>query len=175
MYDYFEKLEIYVGKEKVLILKVLISSTLLATVLFGSMLQKIIDNVIVEWSIVITICLLAVASISYMIRLEKLRDKIIESRGNEKMDLKKIINLRVFNIDAEELETLKHKQADGSFTCADRQCFIHKAEDKYIAVENSSGDLFIEEFKIENDAYIWLAGFKESEPLQAAEQEDYWY
>lgn len=91
------------------------------------------------------------------------------------MQLKKIINIRVFSIDAEELEELKRKQADGSFTCADRQCFIYKAEDKYIAVENSSGDLFIEEFKYENDAYIWLAGFKESEPLQAVEQEEYWY
>lgn len=174
MQDYFEKLEIYVGKRKVLILKILFTSILLATVLIGSVL-KIIDNPVIEWSIIFCIGILAIASVVYMTYLEKFKDKIIENRGNEEMELKKIINVRVFSITAEELEELKRKQSDGSFTCADRQCFILKTEDKYIAVDNSAGDLFIEEFKYEDDAYIWLSGFKESEPLQAAEQENFWY
>lgn len=174
MLDYFDKLEIYVGFKKVKFLTLILRITIIFAILYGTVLSKF-NNVIVDLVSVVIICILFIFSICYMNHLEKLKNRIIENGGNEEMDLKKIINLRVFSIDAEELEALKSKQADGSFTCADRQCFIHKAEDKYIAVENSSGELFIEEFKFENDAYIWLAGFKESEPLQAAEQEDYWY
>ena len=36
--------------------------------------------------------------------LEKLKNRIIENGGNEEMELKKIINVRVFSITAEELE-----------------------------------------------------------------------
>lgn len=90
----------------------------------------------------------------------------------------KAISGIVYKIKRSELSDLQNKfDLKEEFECEEKQLFIchDDINDRYIAVDNSTGDLFIEDFKNVSDAMIWLLDLKESEPLKAAEEEKYWY
>lgn len=90
----------------------------------------------------------------------------------------KAINGIIYKIKRSELSRLQNKfDLKEEFECEEQQLFIchDDINDRYIAVDNSTGNLFIEDFKNVNDAMIWLLDLKDSEPLQAVEKESYWY
>lgn len=90
----------------------------------------------------------------------------------------KAISGIVYKIKRSELSDLQNKfDLNEEFECEEKQLFIcyDEINNIYIAVDNSTGDLFIEDFKNVSDAIIWLLDLKESEPLKAAENENYWY
>lgn len=68
-------------------------------------------------------------------------------------------------------------QKKEKYTCEEKQLFIIRRENKQCtAIDNSTGECFVESFSNENDAYIWLLGLKEAEPLKAAEEKlKEWY
>ena len=88
----------------------------------------------------------------------------------------KFIHRTIFEINEEEYKALEARFESKSFTCCDEQLFImEKQEGVYIAIDNTTGEMFTEEFSIEEDAIIWLLDLKYSEVLQKAEEQDYWW
>ena len=45
----------------------------------------------------------------------------------------------------------------------------------YTAIDNTCGEMFMEDFRYEDDAIIWLLDLKCSEVLQKAEEQDWWW
>ena len=86
----------------------------------------------------------------------------------------KVIHSNIFEISNAEAKQLIDKK--GNYSCEEKQLFIVSEGSNYLAIDNSSGECFVEEFKIKDDAYIWLFGLKEAEPLQTAEEKlKEWY
>lgn len=92
------------------------------------------------------------------------------------MKLAKFIHRYIYSITPEELSVLasKHDKKE-KFECEEKQLFICENKDRYIAIDNTTGDLFVEDFRIEDDAIIWLLDLKCSEVLLEAEKEAYWW
>ena len=115
------------------------------------------------------------------------------------MQIAKFIHNSIFEITKDELDGLLEKKELGlNFKCEEKQLFIYiKTEKKnyiaqadhnpdeievktvkettYIAIDNTSGEMFMEDFKIEDDAYCWLLDLKCSEVLQKVEEQDWWW
>lgn len=92
------------------------------------------------------------------------------------MQIVKFVRESIFEITADELEGLIEKRDLGiNYTCEEKQLFIHELDGGFTAIDNRTGELFMEDFKIEDDAYIWLLDLKCSEVLQKAEEQDYWW
>lgn len=83
----------------------------------------------------------------------------------------------IFEINETELEALMKRFDNKECTSCDKQLYIYQepATKKYIAIDNTSGDMYMEEFTIKEDAYIFLLGLKASEVLQKAEEYDFWW
>lgn len=83
----------------------------------------------------------------------------------------------IFELNEKELcaLVLKHEQ-QAKFKCEEKQLFIYEGEqDIWTAIDNTTGNLFMEDFKSYNDAIIWLLDLKASEVLQRAEEAEYWW
>ena len=91
----------------------------------------------------------------------------------------KIVNNTIYTINEQEAERIINKFDTKDYTCEEKGLFISDKVDpgskKWVAIDNTSGDCFVEEFEIYDDAIIWLLGLKEAEPLQAAEKTSFWY
>ena len=87
----------------------------------------------------------------------------------------KAFHTNIFEISEREANRLINKK-DG-YTCEEKQLFIVRDINHITtAIDNSTGECFVETFKNENDAYIWLLGLKEAEPLHEAEEKlEGWY
>lgn len=61
----------------------------------------------------------------------------------------------------------------------DRKLFLYismKDNKKiFVAIDNITGDFYVEDFTTLNDAMIWLASLKEAEPLKKAEECEFWW
>lgn len=68
-------------------------------------------------------------------------------------------------------------QKKEKYACEEKHLFIVKLDNNQcIAIDNTTGECFVETFRNKNDAYIWLLGLKEAEPLKAAEEKlKEWY
>ena len=74
--------------------------------------------------------------------------------------------------------TVKHSDAVKMiFHKDDLKLFVCRDDEtkKWFAIDNQDGYLFIEEFSIVQDAYIWLLDLKASEVLQKAEDLSFWW
>ena len=101
------------------------------------------------------------------------------------MKLCKFIHKYIYSITREEFLALEEKKDNNiSFECEEKQLFIMKKRTttstggfitRYVAIDNTTGDLFVEDFKLEDDAVIWLLELKCSEVLQEAEKGSYWW
>ena len=94
------------------------------------------------------------------------------------MEALKHIHETIVKISKEELQALIAKRENQQpFTTCECLLFLYYDPTckKYLAVDNQLGNLFIEEFKIKEDAFIWLLGLKEAEPLQKAEEQSFWW
>ena len=88
----------------------------------------------------------------------------------------KFIHRTIFSINKEEFELLEQRFECGLLTSCDEQLFIYeKEEGVYIAIDNTTGEMFTEDFTIEDDAIIWLLDLKCSEVLKKAEEQEYWW
>ena len=90
----------------------------------------------------------------------------------------KAFHNNIFEISEQEAKRLIEKQKN--YECEEKQLFIVSLPDpisrKYLAIDNSTEECYVETFDIKEDAYIWLLGLKEAEPLQKAEEElKEWY
>ena len=84
----------------------------------------------------------------------------------------------IFKLTQSQLEILSKKhEVNEPFSICEHQMFLYydSKVNKYLAIDNSTGDFHIEEFTIKEDAMIWLLELKSSEVLQKAEEEDYWW
>ena len=83
----------------------------------------------------------------------------------------------IFEINKEEFERLTTRWFKDECTACEQQLYIyHNHEiDKFIAIDNTIDEMYIEEFKHKEDAYIWLLGLKAVECLQKAEDTDFWW
>ena len=101
------------------------------------------------------------------------------------MQIRRYITGMIYSITAEEFLKLENKfEKNQKFECEEKQLYIMEkhttTEDggfitTYLALDNSTGEFFIEEFKYEEDAMVWLLDLKASEVLQKAEEEEYWW
>lgn len=101
------------------------------------------------------------------------------------MQISKFIHNSIFDINKDELEGLIEKRdLELKFTCEERQLFIYEHIEKdskgysiviYTAIDNTCGEMFMEDFRYEDDAIIWLLDLKCSEQLQKAEEQDWWW
>lgn len=83
----------------------------------------------------------------------------------------------IFELDEAEANRLidKHLNKE-SYSCEEKSLFIIKHKDGTVTgLDNTTGDCYCEDFKIESDAFIWLLGLKEVEPLHAAEEIEGWW
>ena len=97
-------------------------------------------------------------------------------QGCRTMRTAKIIHRTIFSINEKEFKELEAKFESKSFTGCDEQLFIYeKEEGLYIAIDNTTRDMFIESFTIEEDAIIWLLDLKCSEVLKEAEKQEFWW
>lgn len=89
----------------------------------------------------------------------------------------KAFSATIFKLNKEQFNYLLKKHENGEkFSCEEKLCFLLSHDDgTFTAVENSTGDMFCEDFKTKTAAYIFLADLQESEPLQAAEKIEEWY
>ena len=81
-------------------------------------------------------------------------------------------------IDEKELLALNLRRETHTSKPEDLNLFIYidsTVKREYVAIDNLHGDFFVENFKILNDALIWLSGLKEVEPLQKAEDSSFWW
>ncbi len=87
----------------------------------------------------------------------------------------KAIHCNIFEISNAEAKKLIDKKVN--YSCEEKQLFVVRNICHITtAIDNSSGECHVETFSNENDAYIWLLGLKEAEPLQAAEDKlNEWY
>ena len=87
----------------------------------------------------------------------------------------KAFHTNIFEISNKEAKRLIDKKEN--YTCTEKQLFIVRNVARIsTAIDNTTGECFVEVFRNENDAYIWLLGLKEAEPLHAAENKfDGWY
>lgn len=94
------------------------------------------------------------------------------------MEIAKIFHETIFELRTEEYEALLLKFENKSFECEDKQLFIINHKDElYTAIDNRSGNLYCEDFTIEEDAYIWLLDLKCAEVLRRVENkglEEWW-
>ena len=81
----------------------------------------------------------------------------------------------IIEISHEQFNELMKKRENNSLTCEDKGLFIIEQKNGFTAVENSSGDMFTEDFKTRSGAYIWLSGLQDAEPIRAIENSDSWY
>lgn len=83
----------------------------------------------------------------------------------------------IFELSKEEFKNLTSRWYKEECTECDKQLFIYDdwKNNKVVAIDNSDGQMYIEEFKVKCDAYIWLIGLKDSEELQKAEEYDFWW
>lgn len=88
------------------------------------------------------------------------------------MKIAKILDCKIFEISKEEANLLLEKKI---YQEQDKQRFILKEKDCFVAIDSTSGDCFVEDFKTLSGAYIWLSGLAEIEPLIAVEQLKEWY
>ena len=92
------------------------------------------------------------------------------------MKMRRFIYKSIFTITPEELNFLMEKKDKKiGFICEEKQLFICENGKNYIAIDNTTGDLFVESFTIEDDAAIWLLDLKTAEVLHEAEKESYWW
>ena len=97
------------------------------------------------------------------------------------MQLSKFIRRTIYEINRDELDGLLEKRELGlNFTCEEKQLFIYEnhtssCSSTYTAIDNTCGEMFMEDFKYEDDAIIWLLDLKVSEVLQKAEEQDWWW
>ncbi len=87
----------------------------------------------------------------------------------------KAFHTNIFEISEKEGHRLIDKRCN--YTCEEKQLFIVRNTCHITtAIDNSTGECFVEVFTSENDAYIWLLGLKEVEPLHEAEEKlESWY
>ena len=90
-----------------------------------------------------------------------------------RVDILHFVRNQFYFIDEEEFEEIEARKE--LRLTGDRKLFLLEKDDVYIAIDNLTGDFYVEEFKIMNDAIIWLSGLKEVEPLQKAEEMEFWY
>lgn len=95
------------------------------------------------------------------------------------MKLAAIFDEKIYSMNQEEFDRLflKHENNE-KYECEEKQLFLfEKDEGLYIAVDNRSGDFFVEAFTIEEDAIIWLIDLKCAEVLHKAERNgrDVWW
>ena len=81
----------------------------------------------------------------------------------------------IIEISHEQFTELMKKYENNCLTCDDKGLFIIEEKCGFTAVENSSGDMFTEDFKTRTGAYIWLCGLQDAEPIRAIENSDSWY
>lgn len=83
----------------------------------------------------------------------------------------------VFELTKAEFNALINRWKNEECSNCDRQLYIYlvPTTEKYLAIDNLSGEMFMEEFVILNDAYCWLYGLKEAEPLKEAEKHNFWW
>ena len=106
----------------------------------------------------------------------------------------KKINRTIYEISKEELQALADKFTKYADIALDAFCNnpeetlkqVFSEEDlnlfiyadlknkRYIAVDNVTGCLLVEEFTSRNDAYIWLLALKPAYVLQQAETKEFW-
>ena len=99
------------------------------------------------------------------------------------MQISKFIRNSIFEITEDELDGLLEKKELGlNFKCEEKQLFIYENEVEngdcttiYTAIDNTCGEMFMEDFRYEDDAIIWLLDLKCSEQLQKAEEQDWWW
>lgn len=93
------------------------------------------------------------------------------------MEPKRGFHYTIFELTEEEFKSLTSRWYKDRCTECDKQLYFYYdyKKQKFVAVDNSDGQMFIEEFTCRNDAYIWLLGLKDSEVLQKAEELDFWW
>lgn len=95
------------------------------------------------------------------------------------MEIAKNIQEIIYELEQEEFDKLFSKfENDEKFEYEEEQPYIFKEDEGiYIAIDNRHGYFFMEEFTIEEDAYIWLIDLKCAEVLQRAERNgrDVWW
>ena len=97
-------------------------------------------------------------------------------QGCRTMRTAKFIHRTIFSINKEEFELLEQRFECGLLTPCDEQLFIYeKEEGHYIGIDNTTAEMFMEDFTIEDDAIIWLLDLKTSEVLKEAEKQDFWW
>lgn len=89
----------------------------------------------------------------------------------------KTFHYTIFELSKEEFRNIASRWYKEECTECDKQLFIYDdyKNNKFVAIDNSDGQMFIEEFTKRADAYIWLLGLKDSEVLQKAEEYDFWW
>lgn len=87
----------------------------------------------------------------------------------------KLLHDNIYEITEAEANRLIDKKSN--YDCEERQLFIVCYDDsRFMAIDNSSGECYVESFRNKDDACIWLLGLKEAEPLHAAEEKlQEWY
>lgn len=89
---------------------------------------------------------------------------------------KYFFNNSIYEIDNEEFEKLlKIHDEHKNYTCEQKQLFIMFNDNKYIAVDNTTGEFYVEEFRSLSAALAYLMNIQDPEPLHEAEKNDFWY
>ena len=83
----------------------------------------------------------------------------------------------IFELNEEEFKSLFSRFYKDECTECDKQLYLYydRKRNKYLAIDNSDGYMYIEEFTIRKDAFIWLFGLQDAGPLQKAEEFDFWW
>lgn len=88
----------------------------------------------------------------------------------------KIVHDTIFELTEKDAAKLINKHDKEPYCCEERSLFIVKNPDgTFTGIDNTTGDCYCEDFKIESDAFIWLLGLKEVEPLHIAEEIEGWW
>lgn len=87
----------------------------------------------------------------------------------------KVFREAIFQLDKENYNELTSRYIKGSCTSHDEKLYIFLdfKNNKVVAIDNSTGNFYKEEFQFIADAYIWLLGLKSSAMLQQSEKTDY--
>lgn len=92
------------------------------------------------------------------------------------MKLAHFVHRSIYSLTTAELRALVAKRDNNEkYECEEKQLFLHFDGNRFVAIDNTTGDLFMEDFAIENDAIIYLLEYKTSEVLHEAEKESYWW
>ena len=85
--------------------------------------------------------------------------------------------LNCFLIDKKEFDSLLERKDNRELK--DRKLFMlfncKDGKNIYTAIDNMTGDFYVEDFTTMDDALIWLTGLKESEVLKKAEEQEWWW